>query len=237
MANLDQRHWFFLGMKAIMLALLDTRYTHIGAKLRILDAGAGTCWFTQALGRYGQVTALDIEKDALQVCERRGIEKILQGDVARIPVANASFDLLVCSEVLYHKYVKDDSAAIREFNRILEHGGRVLVKVPAHNYLWGGHDSINLTRKRYEPEEIRKLFVDSGFIIERITYANFFLFPVVYIKRKLERVIGATPASDIAPTFSLLNFILLSILRFEATLLRYIDFPQGSSIICLGRKR
>lgn len=218
-----------------MLGVLDVVYKDM-RHLKILDAGAGTGWFSLALERYGYVTALDIEKEALRVCKERGI-KILQGDVAAIPAPDASFDLVVCSEVLYHQYVKDDALVIKEFCRVLKPGGRVLVKVPAHAYLWGAHDRMNLTRKRYEPEDIRNIFLSNGFVIEKLTYANFFLFPAVYIKRKCERIRSSSDvSSDIRATPVVLNFLLANLLRFEAFLLRYIDLPQGSSIVCLGRK-
>lgn len=235
MAARDQRHWFFVGMKRIQMSILDSYYR--GARnLKILDAGSGTCWLTQALAKYGEVTALDISEDALRVCRERGVQNIVQSDVASTPFADAAFDVVVCSEVLYHQYVKDDSAVMKEFNRLLKIGGRVLVKVPAHAYLWGMHDSVNLTRHRYEPQELRKLFTDNGFTVEKITYANFFLFPIVYIKRKLERRTPDSAASDITETAAPINAVLLWILSFEAFLISHMSLPQGSSLIGVGLK-
>jgi len=224
-----------VGMKRILLGIMDSQYR--GAhSLKILDAGSGTCWLTQAMMKYGEVTALDISEEALRVCRERGIQNLVQSDVAKMPFEDATFDVVVCSEVLYHQYITDDGAVMREFNRVLKPGGRALVKVPAHVYLWGMHDAVNLTRHRYEPQELKKLFTDNGFAIEKMTYANFFLFPFVYIKRKLERTASDTAESDIANTAVPINAVLLWILSFEAFLIPYMSLPQGSSLIGMGVK-
>lgn len=235
MADFDHTHWYFLGMKRIMISILDMVYKG-KSNLKILDAGAGTGWFTETLSKYGDVTALDISEEALRFCRERGIKNIIQADVAKIPAFDNTFDLIICSEVLYHKYVKDDLVVLKEFYRVLKPGGRLLVKVPAHSYLWGVHDTVNLTRQRYEPQDLERIFLNSGFVIERMTYANFFLFPIVYLKRKMEKKTINAEESDIKKTLAPVNFILLTILRVEAFLLKFINLPQGSSLICLGRK-
>jgi hypothetical protein len=52
----------------------------------------------------------------------------VHADITRLPFADESFDLAVCSHVLEH--VEDDVAAMRELRRVLRPGGSVLVLVP-----------------------------------------------------------------------------------------------------------
>lgn len=235
MLSMDQIHWWFLGMTEIMTHVLG-RFYRDGANLRVLDAGSGTCWFSTALKKFGSVTALDIEPSLEQVCKSRGVERFVAGDVAAMPLEDGMFDVVVCSEVLYHQFVKDDTRVMKEFLRVLKPGGRVLVKVPAHAYLGGAHDEVNLTRHRYEKSEVRALFINSGFKVEFLSYANFFLFPIVFLKRMLERVLPGELGSDIRPVSTFLNMILFGVLRCEAAILSRMRLPQGSSIICVGRK-
>ena len=49
-------------------------------------------------------------------------------DITAIPVDDASFDYILCTEVLEH--VPDAIAAIREFSRILKPGGTLLTTAP-----------------------------------------------------------------------------------------------------------
>ncbi len=236
MEALDNSHWWFLGMTAIMISSLDRFYAG-RTDLCVLDAGCGTCWFSKALTKYGSVTALDIEPSLSSVCKQKGIENFLVGDVQNIPLSDAMFDVIVCSEVLYHQFIKDDAGVMKEFWRLLKPGGRVLVKVPAHMYLWGPHDEVNLTRHRYKKGEVKALFANNGFTVEFLTYANFFLFPIIFIKRMLDHVVPPTEnASDVQRVPAFLNGLLYIVLKLEATLLSKILLPYGSSIICVGKK-
>jgi SAM-dependent methyltransferase len=49
-------------------------------------------------------------------------------DITRMTFADDSFDVVACSHVLEH--VPDDSAAMREFRRVLRPGGRAVIMVP-----------------------------------------------------------------------------------------------------------
>lgn len=236
MHNLDEIHWWFRGVTAIVLSILDRTYKRASA-MRILDAGSGTCWLGSALRRYGTVDALDIEPSLEPICLSRGVQRMIVAGVESIPVPDESYDLVVCSEVLYHLYVKDDQQAMREFYRILRPGGRLFVKVPAHKWLSGQHDRVNLTRKRYEKQDLRELFGNGGFVLEFLTYANFFLLPIVYLKRKFERGMSSHETSDIKRTNPIINWALFSIMRLEALILRHSALPQGASLIGVGRKR
>lgn len=231
----DQSHWWFLGMTAIIDGVLQ-RYYRGRSGLSILDAGSGTCWLVPALSKYGRVSALDIEPEALRICRERGVKETIQADIQNIPLPPASFDLIVCSEVLYHMYITSDVAVMRGLHRLLRPGGRVLIKIPAHAYLSGEHDKVNLTRERYEMKQVRKLILETGFELDFISYANFFLLPLVFLKRKSEKLLRSKPESDIKKTFAPLNLLLTLILRLEGKLLSRIRLPEGSSIIAVGRR-
>ncbi len=231
----DETHWWFLGMAACKIALLE-RFYKPSQRIDILEAGCGTGWFTKKLEKFGAVTAVDIEEKALEICRQRGITALIKADIAKIPVQDSLFDLVVCSEVIYHTYVPDDVAVMREFKRILKPGGRVFISVPAHQFLFSPHDVVNLTRQRYSKKQVRELFEREGLDVEFITYANFFLFPIVCAVRMFQKITHAAAASDVKKTIEPVNTILFAVLRVESLLLRYISLPQGLSILCIGRK-
>ena len=54
---------------------------------------------------------------------------VLRGDARRLPFPDATFDVVITSEVLEH--IQDDVAAIAEMVRVLEPGGRFAATVPA----------------------------------------------------------------------------------------------------------
>jgi SAM-dependent methyltransferase len=54
---------------------------------------------------------------------------VLRGDATRLPFPDATFDVVITSEVLEH--IQDDVAAITEMVRVLVPGGRFAATVPA----------------------------------------------------------------------------------------------------------
>lgn len=102
---------------------------------RLLDAGAGMqpyrgyCdrleYLAQDFAAYdGQGDGVGLHKG-----ERWNYEGLdIISDIADIPEPDASFDAILCTEVLEH--VPDPLAALREFARLLNDGGSLIVTVP-----------------------------------------------------------------------------------------------------------
>ncbi len=97
----------------------------------------------------------------------QGSVSFLQGEIARLPFGDGSFDRVVCTEVLEH--VPDDRAVLAELVRVLRPGGALAVSVPdelSERLLWrlsrkyrtapGGHVRI------YRRREIVRLLRDGG---------------------------------------------------------------------------
>ncbi len=71
--DLEEKFWWFVGMRAITAALLDPVCAP-GRDRLILDDGCGTGGNLEWLKRYagnGKVVGLDLETDALGFCRER----------------------------------------------------------------------------------------------------------------------------------------------------------------------
>lgn len=102
----------------------------------ILEVGCGDGSFTRNLAEHSsRVTAVDISASQIERNARARPEiKFLQHDVAQtFPFENETFDVIWCSEVLEHLF--DPGFALREMQRVLAPGGRLLVTVPYHGLL------------------------------------------------------------------------------------------------------
>jgi len=83
---------------------------------RILDVGAGERPYDELLTSAAEVVGFD----------RPGNPHAdLHGSLEAIPVEDASFDVVLCLQVLEH--VPDPAAAVRELRRVVRPGGRVLL--------------------------------------------------------------------------------------------------------------
>lgn len=238
MASVEDRHWWYGGMRAISSALLDDVYDG-RHDLRILDAGCGTGGNARFLQRYGHVVGIDLATEALALGNQRIPGILARGSVLDIPFADMSFDLVTSFDVLYHRAVPNERQALNEVWRVLRPGGRLLIRLPAYEFLRGKHDRAVHTRHRYTTNEAEALLHEQGFVIERCTYINAILFPLPLAQRFLERTLPALERqeSDLTMPKPLINELLRWPLAAEAAWLAHGgSFPIGLSVLCRARR-
>lgn len=238
MAAVEDRHWWYGGMRAISAALLDTVYAG-RTDLRILDAGAGTGGNMRFLRRYGSVAGIDLASEAIALGRERVPGVLARASVLELPFADASFDLVTSFDVLYHRAVPDETPALHETVRVLRPGGHMLIRLPAYEFLRSKHDRAVHTRRRYTDASARALLEGAGMRVVRSSYINTLLLPIPLVQRLLERAIPALEQSDsdLALPSTLVNEALRWPLAAEATwLARGHSFPVGLSVLCLAQR-
>jgi len=238
MADVEGHHWWYGGMRAIAASMIDTAYA-CRRDLDILDAGCGSGGNAQFLGRYGSVIGIDLSAEALVLGRPSVRGGLAQASVLAIPCADASFDLVTSFDVLYHRAVPDERAALREARRVLRPGGRLLLRLPAYQFLLRRHDREVHTRQRYTSGNVRALLQASGYTIERCTYINTLLFPLAVAQQLAERALPklAPNGSNLLPPSAALNELLRWPLAAEAAWVAGgRSFPFGLSILCLAHK-
>lgn len=234
----EERHWWYVGMRRISVALLD-RYpprTGRAGPPSILDAGCGSGGTTRFLGRRGDMTGIDLAPAALSLARRRGLTRLARASVGALPFRSASFDIVTSFDVLYHLDVADDLSALAELHRVLRVGGVLLIRLPAYDWIRGAHDAAVHTRHRYTRAELAAKLEDVGFRLEHSTYANSILFPLAPAKRYLEQRNGTHEATDLWRPPAPVNKLLADLLSLEAIPARGVGLPWGLSVFGVARR-
>ncbi len=232
-------HWWYLGHRLLYASLLD-RFAPQSARGRVLDAGCGTGGFTQWLrDRYHpeRIVGLDVSEEALMRCGERGLEELLCCPVEYIPFPAASFDLVLSLNVIYHREVADDVAALREMGRVLVPGGHLLINLPALPLLRGSHDEAVGGARRYRARQFRDMLVQADLTVVKMTYFIFSLLPAIAACRLWSRHgTGGDAASDLWMPPAVANRMLASLLGLESHVAAHRGLPLGSSLTALARK-
>ena len=142
---------------------------------RVLDAGCGSGSLALKLYRSGyEVEAVEQSEEFVSMVQQKAESMgsganitVKSGSVTDLPFEDASFDGLVCGEVLEHVTpdLGGDEVAVAEFHRVLRPKGVCVVSVPLNPDLWDESDEWAGHVKRYTREGFMQLFVDAGFAV------------------------------------------------------------------------
>ncbi len=156
---------------------------------RILDAGAGELRNRQYCGHLVYVSQDFCQyqgvrggasKEGLQMSDWDTTRIDLVSDITNIPAPDASFDVILCSEVLEH--VPDPTCALGEFARLLKPGGKLILTAPFASlvHMAPYHYCSGFSRYWYEFHLARRGFE----IMELAPNGDWF----AYIKQELTRL-------------------------------------------------
>lgn len=174
-AELENRHWWHLGMQHIAFALLKNART--GSVQRVLDAGCGTGammrWAGEKLGAT-DIHGVDIAPEALAFCRAENPAwKVQQASVLSLPFPADMFDLVISNDVLQHLPTNGgDLQGLREMARVLAPGGALLLRTNSRVGMWQKADARDFDYQRFVQEEVAQLISTAGLTLVRATYAN-----------------------------------------------------------------
>lgn len=231
MHRLEDGHWWFQGKKYLIESILDRTAISPG---RFLDIGCGTGIFLRMLEKRGAAYGLDLSEQALSYCQRDGCRLLVRAAGGRLPFKDNSFSLVTLLDMIEH--VDNDLAVLKEVYRICKPGGVVVITVPAFEFLWGSHDDSHHHKRRYVLTHLREMGLSAGFILEKLTYTNFFIFLPVLLRRIISRNASSSKESDLRHTPKPINEMLKRIYKFEAFYLKRGNFPWGVSLLMVLRK-
>ncbi len=238
-AAAEERMWWFRGMRRILFDLLDP-IARAHAFERVIEAGCGTGANARALAaRYGwPLTALDLAAEGLRHARAAGLPRLLQADIAALPFADRSFDLLLSLDVLAHFERGAEDVPLQEFARIVRPGGWLVLRCSALDILRSRHSEFVQEKQRFSRKKLLQSVKNHGFRIHRATYANSLLLPVALAKFRIwEPLTRAKPASGVQLPAAWLNGLLEIPLNLEAFLLRKgLNLPLGQSVIVIAQR-
>lgn len=228
MAAVEQRHWWFRGRLAVVRAYLR-RFVPPG---RGLDCSCGTGMTLSELSPWVQ-TGADLEALALQHSRNRGHTQLLRADLTRLPIADASFDVVTSLDTLEH--IEDDAAALAEIRRVLRPGGHALLTVPAHPWMFSAHDRALHHVRRYRRGEFRDKIARSGLQLRKLRYINVGLFPLVAAVRLLRPDKGDSRSDTTGLPPAPINALLKAVFASEACL-TWLPATWGVSLLAVARR-
>jgi SAM-dependent methyltransferase len=230
MAELDSRHWWFVARRRILSELIE-REVPLPADARILEIGCGTGHNFEMLGRFGRVEAIEVDDEARALSSSRLGREVGSSPLPELPgIADGSYHLIALLDVLEH--IEEDRASLASIKRKLAPNGRVLLTVPANQWMWSAHDAAHHHHRRYSKAGLRQVIEEAGLKVETLSYFNSLLFPVAAAARIVGRATKKTESDDAMPSAPV-NAVLEKIFGFERHLIGRVPLPAGVSLVAI----
>ena len=231
MAELDQRHWWYKARRQV-LADLIRREAMPPADAHILEIGCGTGHNLDMLARFGQVDALELDDEARTIAESRLGRSVMSAPLPELAgVPDRHYHLIAALDVIEH--IEDDHAAVAAIAAKLTPGGKFLMTVPAHQWMWSAHDVVNHHKRRYSKDALRRLVDSSPLRLQRIGYFNSLLFPLALAERFSSKIRGKDNA-DVKLPSAPLNAALERLFAAERHLVGRLPLPPGLSLFAVA---
>jgi len=227
MAELDERHWWYVARRQVVEALI-LRVVRPPKNAAILEIGCGTGHNLNMLSQFGHVEALELDDEARTISEKRLGRSIMSAPLPELAgVPERHYDMIGAFDVIEH--IDDDAASLASIARRLKPSGKFVMTVPAHQWMWSAHDTVNHHKRRYSKPSLRKLIESSPLKLDAIGYFNSLLFPVAIAERMASKALGKD-GGDLELPPAPLNAALKRTFAAERHLIGRVPFPPGLSL-------
>jgi hypothetical protein len=204
------RHWYYRAKSGALEAMLPRDFNR-----RVMDIGAGSGFFSKHLAKRGLIDqALCV--DPGYECDR---DETIGGATIRYRRQPEKMDagLALFMDVLEH--VPDDAGLLGSYRAYLPSDARVIITVPAFQFLWSGHDVFLEHYRRYTRRMLNDTIARAGFRRIETFYYYGLVFPAAVASRLLSPSRMAVK-SAVQPHGAVTNSVLYAASAIERPLMR-----------------
>lgn len=237
MLHVEDATWLNRGRVALLQQLMKKHLTK--STNQILDVGAGSGVFVNALSDFGEVDALEVSSRAWPRLSANPDIRTLYKDPLPEACVGGPYDLIVAMDVLEH--IEDDRSAAGWIAENLCDGGKFIATVPAYMWMFGDHDRANHHFRRYTRSSLLRI-LPSSIRVLTCGYFNTVLFPAAVAGRAAwqvkQQLFGRSrTAKQSSELPAVLDLCFGSILSCEANVIRRgIIPPFGLSVFCVASR-
>lgn len=232
MYKVEAKHWWFMARRKIIGNVIQG--LELGKNIQILDAGCGNGDNLELLSLYGDVLAMERDDNALGKAQKRGIGKVVKGQLPNgIPEClSKDNDLIVMLDVLEH--IDDDALSLSVLKTCAKEGGTLIITVPAYEFLWTSHDEQHHHKRRYTVKRLKELVEEREWKVKYVSYFNTFLFPLALVDRIRQKFFPLKKDTELKVPNNFINLFFNRVFGLESCFIGKYSFPFGLSIMLVA---
>lgn len=230
-------HFWFTGRLKL---IVDTMRAYCRAPATMLEIGCASGGVLEGIkNNFPAIKLFGTEPSITPlktVAQRLPDVTFIQMDGRRIPYIN-EFDLIGAFDVLEH--IDDDGLVLQQMHRACKNGGKIILTVPQHAWLWSKTDEDAGHKRRYTRLELMHKVSAAGFEVKYVSSFMSLLLPAMAASRVMQRdkEPGKSPMDDGFKISLFLNRLFSFIFDIERIFLSIgMRFPAGGSLLMVAQK-
>jgi len=235
LAPIEAQHFWFRARNHLILWALRKYAPDFRT---LLEIGCGTGFVLAGIAQSfpaARVVGTEVFVEGLEFAAGRipGAE-LMQMDARALPYVD-EFDVVAAFDVIEH--IEEDELVLRNLYRATRPGGRCVLSVPQHQWLWSPVDDEACHKRRYSARDLAEKARRAGFRVLRSTSFVTILLPALLASRLMDRRRGQTGGAESLRVNPLIGRFLELLLQGERVAIRAgLSLPVGGSrLMVLGK--
>ena len=234
----EQKHFWFIHRKKVINEVFS-KYANKNEEVIEIGAGTGDNARMLIANGYKNVSVGEMHINGLEYAKTYGINELYQFDILKSPFTE-HFDLVCMFDVIEH--IEKDDIALKNATNMLKKGGRIIITVPAHKWLWSNIDDNSRHKRRYSNYMMMELINNANLNLLYSSHFFSFILPLLFFraltnKKKYDMENNEILAKKSGLTINVFaNSILNIICKIEFVLLKLFHFKMGGSMIVVCEK-
>lgn len=223
MAKEEEFFWWFKSRRSIISKAIKSLVNK--ENISILEVGSGTGGNINMLKQFGSLDLFECNDRAIELTKEK---YNITPKKACLPSnkIDKKYDLIVILDVLEH--IENDKQVLEDLYLRLNKGGKLLITVPAYQWLWSKHDILHEHKRRYTLKSLKSI-VPSEFNVIYESYFNFFLSPLIIMSRFFEKILKKESSVNLKSKKT--DIVFEKIFEFEKHFVPKVKLPFGISIM------
>ena len=246
MHNIETKLWWY----KILYDLVFNNLKSFDKNVNILDAGCGTGGLIEFLYKKGfkNLTGFDVSDDAINFAKQKativsnggGYIDIFQYNLLDKMNFKNTFDIIISNDTFYFFTFEEKKEILKNFYKILNKDGLVILNLPALNSFSGVHNEAVGIKNRYSKRDLNLFIDESYFYLKNVQFWPILLSPIIFFMRFIQRLKMKKSdykiVSDLNLPPKLINSLLYYLTKFEISLNLRIPFASSMFIVLKVKK-
>jgi 2-polyprenyl-3-methyl-5-hydroxy-6-metoxy-1,4-benzoquinol methylase len=226
----EKTHWWFVGRRMVIGKILKTFFK--APLIETLDIGSGYGAMVPLLLTYSKsVDCIEPLQEAEASLKEYGADKVFLISDFPSQYPSKKYNLITMFDVLEH-IDNHEKALLIIHDMLLKPEGRILLTVPAYQWMWSKHDEQHHHYRRYSKKDLIHLLRSTGFKNVKASYFMTNLFPLAFFQRLFMK--SSLSTKEVQPIHPLLNRFFTFLFSIEAKWVQFFPYPYGLSVLAIA---